>query len=158
MAEVLLELKCSIDGSNHISNKCVLLEKFEALKQSFNDKSIDFKLETSPYKDVFTDVNFIHKIKVITDPNKISAFKTLYGDSFSNELNLLNLIFIIHENPEPIKVFYDSEEENNEVDENQQIISNIESMLDELTSIKNNLGNYDSEEISEEEITDEEDD
>jgi hypothetical protein len=140
MSEVLLELTHP-DNNTLTSYVCVTNEKFRSLMDSFENKSIHAKLGNTPHKELILRDDFVDFINVISDQNKISAFKTLHGTSHSTGINLLNLLFIINNMKTPAQFVYDDDDEEDDdgdeddiegsIDEYQKVIN----LLSEMTSM-----------------------
>lgn len=165
ISEVLLEFRCKYNGIDNISNKCVTVERFNSLKENIKNGTLGEKLQKIPYKDIFLSDDFVNRIKVIDDGNKVSAFKTLYGNSYNIGMDLLDVVFMANERETPLNFIYDSEneeeyqesfknvfgyEEENEVEtEEKKMIKDLENTIGLLSELKTRYSSDESLETDE---------
>ena len=99
MGEIVLELAFEIENVSCISYKCVLesyWEKILGVLETNPDIVIEPKIYQNRmelFGNKFTSKRFIEEINVIVDPDKISAFKTFYGEIFFTGINILDELF-----------------------------------------------------------------
>ena len=96
--EIVLELAFKLEYIKCLSYECVERSYWESIVKYLKKNNISVHAYANPspieiYGDDLDSERLLEDIKVISDPQKVQAFKTFHGTSFYTGCNLLGKLF-----------------------------------------------------------------
>lgn len=99
MSEIILKLEFEMEEIDCVSYKCISQSYWDKIFHILteNDK-INIQAYSNPspieiYGEAFSSKDLLNKIKIISDPKKVLAFKIFHGESFCTGDDMLGQLF-----------------------------------------------------------------